>query len=328
MLDLNKILPCEELETKIYVVVGSTGAGKTSYVSGRVIRDSKKNGHQRFLDALLIVQALKKNGYPNLRLDHNMYFCNDYLLLDKKSGETAWDVDFVRLGMPNEKYKVQNIPYGSVVALREGDQTANANDNKTGLNEYLRALLKYHRHNKLTIIIDLQDFSRLTKELRLLVHKVIFVRRKKLYSIFGKVYKSKWWLREIDNTYLALLNSLTSLRVEVKEKSYVTKKKFVFWGNIHDYYDDHSGLPHFLNGVDHYDYIKKPRVELTRESIEDFCKSHPLVPPEEFKKGAKNIDLSKVDESVKKDIDALTKKFKDALYEKYRKGELYDEKNK
>lgn len=327
MFDLNKILPCEELNCKIIVVTGPTRCGKSSYVSARVKRDYVKNAKRRFQESLIIVNQLRDNGYPNARLDHNLYFANEWLLLDAKENITAWDCDFVKLGMPNEKYKVQNLPYGSVVALFECDQTANARDNTSGLNEYVRALLKYHGHNNLTIILDMQDFSRLAKEFRLFVHQVIFIEGKKSYRFFKWTYKTKWWCRVVDLAYLNFIKSLENLNIKVEEDSYMKETTFTFYGDIHKYYDHQSGFAYFYNGVDHFDYKKVERTELNRESIEDFCKRHPLVPPKDFKKGSsKDIKefVNSCPAEIKKSVDNLTKQFKDYLYDKFRKGEFND----
>lgn len=321
MFDLNKILPCEPLEPKIYVLCGPTGAGKTSLGSAKVIRDYKKNHKQRFLDSLALVQMLKNgdNSFKNLRLDHNLYFCSNYLKLDKKTNLTAWDVDFTRLGIPNSKYKVQNIPYGAVLFFPELDQLCNANDNRMGLNEFLRTFLKYHRHNNLTLILDMQDFSRLAKEFRKLVHKVIFVRKKKTFTFFKIPWKTKWYTNEIDMSYLNLMNSLEQFNIEIKEKSYMRRKTFTFYGNIHEYYDHQSGLAYFLNDLDHYDYISSPQGDFTKEGITKFVQAHPITPPDSFKKNSK-VNLENIDENIKKKVTNLTKQFKEYLYQNL-KGE-------
>ena len=140
---LNKILPCEDINLSIIVVTGKTRVGKSSYITARVIRDYLKNSNTRFQESSALVDQLRNNGYPNLRLDKNLYFANDTLILDPKTGKCAWDFDISKMGLPNNQYKVQNLPYGAVVVAFEADRQLNALDNRGGLNEYVRNFLKY-----------------------------------------------------------------------------------------------------------------------------------------------------------------------------------------
>lgn len=312
---LNKIFPLERTNCKIIVYVGPTGAGKSSGMKAFAIRDKLKYGKRRYLESLALVQHLQLNGYPNLHLDENLYFCSDYLLLDKKTGEEAWDVQFTKLGVPNEQYKVQNLPYGAFVVLPELDKDIHGNDNKGGINEYIRALLKYHRHNKLTILIDLQHFKRLAKELRDLVHYIYFVRGKKDFTLFGKVLMTKWKYIKIDYALYNLFDSLGELKIPVKREDLIRKESFRFFGNIYDYYDHETGLAYFLKDVDHYDYVKPVKNDFTKESIDRINELHPVVPPDEFKKNNKKMNIDNLDETIKKKVNSLTKQFKSYLYE-------------
>lgn len=322
MIDLNKIFPVSRIETGIYVIVGRTGGGKTSLGVGKLSRDYKKYGHQRFLESLALVERLRPNGYPNLRLDHNLYFCANFALLDKGKGVPCWQVDFTKLGFPNEQYEVQNLPYGAVVFIPECDQVCNARDTQgKGLNEFLRGFLKYHRHNKITLILDMQDFSRLNNEFRHLVHNVIYVKKKTSLILFGHTLLTIWKLIVFDISYLNLVASLNSLNIEVSEKSYLSKDRFIFFGDVHKYYENQSGLPYFLQKVDHYDYIESKPLELSREAIDEYVKSHPVVMPEEFKKQTKKLDKVEMSEDIKKKITELTKDFKNYLWESFGKGE-------
>lgn len=321
MFDFNKIMPVERIRPRIYVITGLTGTGKTSLGSAILKRDYLKYGRQRFQESLALINTLRNNGYPNLRLDANLYFCSNFLLLDKKQDIKAWDVDFTKLGLPNEKYKVQNLPYGAVCFFPDVDQVINSHDFRNGINEYLRGFLKYHRHNNLTLILDMQDFELLAKDIRRLVHYVIYVDKKKDYIIFKKPYKTKWYIRTLDLGYLNLIKSFEIANIEVKESSYLIPGTFTFYGNIHNYYDSESALPYFLNGVDHYDYKENEHFELSRESIEDFVNNHPYSPPDNFKKNSK-VDIENLPIETKKKIDNLTKQFKDYLYENLRKGEI------
>lgn len=324
---LNKILPCENLNLSIIVVTGPTRVGKSSYISARVRRDYLKNSQERFLASLMIVNQLRNNGYPNLRLDKNLYFANDWLCLDPKKGVNAWDFDVVKMGLPNKKYKVQNLPYGAVVVAFEADRQLNALDNRNGLNEYVRSLLKYHGHNKITLILDMQDFSRLAKEFRLLVHQIVYIKGKKSFRLFGKTLSTTWYTRVIDVAYLNLIKSLENFNIKIEEASYVKDCKFKYYGDIHQLYNAESGLAYFLDGVDHYDYVKVPTPKLDKDGIVEYLKRHPLIPPDSFKKG-KCQQLENAPEVVKTKIDAMvkenSKKLKDYLYEIYRKGEFND----
>ena len=312
---LDKILPLEKIDCEIIVFVGPTGAGKTSSVIAHGIRDYRKYGKKRFLESLALVQHLKLNGYPNLDLDKNLYFCSNYMDLDLRKHITAWDVDFTRLGVPNEKYKVQNLPYGAFILLPELDKDIHANDNKGGINEFIRALLKYKRHNKLTFLLDLQNFNRLAKELREFVNSIYFVRYKKDFSFFGHVFMTRWNYIKIDYVLYNLFNSLGNLQIPMPKIKFTKKERFYFFGNIYKYYDHQSGLAYFLKDLDHYDYIEPVKNDYTRESIELINELHPVIPPDEFKKGKNKINLDNLDEKIKTKINSLTKQFKNYLYE-------------
>ena len=125
--------------------------------------------------------------------------------------------------------------------------------------------------------------------------------------------------------YLNLIQSLENLHIQVEEANFVRYKKFKFYGDVHTRYNAESGLAYFLDGVDHYDYIPAKPMEYTFDGILDYLKRHPLIPPDSFKKG--NISkLENSPENIKQQIDKLakenSKKFKDYLYDLYRKGEL------
>lgn len=312
-----KRLPCS-----IIAVVGHTGVGKTSLCDAMAIKDYKKYCKERYFESLTVVQMLAKNGYKNLKLDKKnpLYFSNNVFLLNKKKNISTWDIDITRLGVPNSQYAVQNLPYGAVVVASEADIAANCNDNRGGINEFIRALLKYHRHNNLTIILDLQDFSRLAKDFRNLVTYIYFVRGKKSYNFFGHVFLTRWKFFKIDFSLLNMFDNLGFLKIPVKEKNYFSCETFNFWGNIYKRYDSQSGLSYFLSQIDHYDYIKPVAFNGSRESVNEYVLHHPIVPPDDFKKGVNTLDLSLLDDNTKKYVNRLTKQFKDSVYDYLRKG--------
>ena len=207
----------------------------------------------------------------------------------------------------------------------EADRQLNALDNRGGLNEFVRNFLKYHGHNRITLILDMQDFSRLAKEFRLFVHQLIYIEGKQSFRLFGRTLSTTWYYRDVDIAYLNLFQSLENLNVHIEIADFVKTGKFKFYGDVHTRYNAESGLAYFLDGIDHYDYIPSNPMEYTFEGVLEYLKRHPLLPPDSFKKGNKN-KLENLPEEIKKQIDKIskenTKKFKDCLYEMYKKGEI------
>ena len=152
-MNLAKELKKSPLPPGVYVVRGPQGVGKTSFCTALLCADYKKWAKYRTSQGKWLADIYYKSNKVRLDISDRLYFSNIKILLNKKKNLTTHYVDVQRLGLPNGDFEVQYLPRGSVVYIQEADVLLFCRDFAT-LNTYLINLLKYVRHNLLTVIFD------------------------------------------------------------------------------------------------------------------------------------------------------------------------------
>lgn len=299
MINLVQKMRCEPLESGVFVVRGPQGIGKTSFCASLLISDYKKWTKWRTEEGKALANAYYKDNRIKLNVSDRLYFSNIKILLDKRKKLYTHYVDVQRLGLPNPDFDVQYLPRGSVVYIQEADVLLFCRDFQD-LNIYLVNLLKYVRHNLLTIIFDCQVDSALDAAVRRLTVGIYHIENSfdGRFLLFWKV--RKWRFLYIKNQLNEVIKELATIGIRVK-LSVVERGKYRCFGNIFERYNSFSGVAYFLNGIEKcgYTYLEYPEESFKVEHIKAFVQAHPLERPDEMKR-QKNKDK---DERTKKKAD-------------------------
>lgn len=275
-MNLTKILKSAPFPPGLYAICGCQGAGKTSLATAILRTDYRYWRKWRYEQALSLAREYYAINGIRLDISETLYFSSPSILLDRRKGIKTHSIDLEQLGLPNDDYKVQYLPRGSVVFLHEVDVLAYCRDWQK-LDRYLRLLAKYCRHNLITIIFDLQVGGDLDKALRNLVIDRYFVFQSgvKRFLLFWR--RQTWEFVCIHNQVANALKELASFDIDFKVKI-VEYGKLRVWGDVFDCYNSFSGIPYFLYGIDKvgYEYKEQEEGDLSIEGIKAYCKAHPL----------------------------------------------------
>ena len=268
----------------MFGIFGCQGAGKTSLATAFLRTDYKYHRKWRTSQGKDLARRYYEANGIKLDVSDRLYFSNCKILLDKRRGLYTHEIELQRLALPNDDFEVQYLPRGSVVFIMEADVLAFCRDWES-LNNYLIDLLKYARHNLLTIIFDGQIGGALDKALRQLIVEIYYVVSSgiKRYWLFWKQQVWKYLL--IRNQLNAVAKELASVGVDIKIPV-VEWCKFSVRGNVFDCYNSFSGEAYFLKGIEKVGYVYSEHTEgdITVKGIERFWNAHPLARPEEMMK--------------------------------------------
>ncbi len=272
------------LPSGVYVVRGQQGVGKTSFCTALLRADYKKWRKWRTAQGQALADSYFRDNKIKLRVSDRLYFSNIKILLDKRRELYTHYIDVQRLGLPNPDFKVQYLPRGSVVYIQEADLLLFCRDYKT-LNTYLINLLKFVRHNLLTVIFDCQVDSALDIAVRRLTVGVYHIEKSYdgRFFLFWKV--RRWKFIYIHNQLNDVVKELATIGVKIK-LSVVERGRFRCLGNIFECYNSFSGVPYFLHGIEKtgYTYLPYPKETFKTHDVEAFVEAHPLSRPKENKK--------------------------------------------
>lgn len=283
----------EKLPVGLYAIIGKQGAGKTSSAVAMMCNDWKYHHLERYEETKSYINVLNDNGF-NLHLPKNktMYYSPDPVVLSKKPYVETWYIDPNKFKLPNLKQDVQYVPRGSVVFLPEFDNIIPCRDWKN-MDKYLIALAKYARHWGLVIIIDFQCWLQLDVSWRRLMMYTLFMydtytdyRFWLIKRIFHIPLKRRWKYIWCDNQLNAFVKDLADMVVEDKlvkrlKKQVTQDKGLVFKGCIFDRYNSTNGESYFLRGIKDYEYIPHEKFKMTPESVEEYCRTHPIEKPKQ-----------------------------------------------
>ena len=277
----------EPLPSGVFVVRGQQGVGKTSFCAALLKADFRRWTKWRSQQAKELADKYAAKNKVKLEISRRLYFTNIKILLDKKRKLYTHYVDVQRLGLPNPDFEVQYLPRGSVVYIQEADVLLFCRDYQS-LNVYLINLLKYVRHNLLTVIFDCQVDSALDAAVRRLTVGIYHIEESKdaRFFFFWKI--RKWKFIYIHNQLNEVVKELASVGVKIKV-SVVKRGRFFCFGNIFDHYNSFSGVPYFLHGIEKvgYKYLPHPVESLSINDINKFVEVHPLTRPDDMKRKKK-----------------------------------------
>ena len=215
-MNLTRVLKKEPLPVGFYNICGEQGAGKTSLATALLRTDYKRWCKYRYNLACEQAQEYYEANGIRLDIDKTLYFSSTEIILDSRRGIKTHEIDLERLGLPNPDYEVQYLPRGSVVFIMEADILAYCH-NWQSLSDYLRNLIKYCRHQKLTIIFDMQVGGDLAKSLRNLTMGIYYVFKSgiKRFLLFWKI--QKWQFLYVYNQRVNFVKEFTSIGLDVQK---------------------------------------------------------------------------------------------------------------
>lgn len=286
-MNLTKEIKKAPLVSGFYTICGEQGAGKTSFATAILRTDYRYWRKWRYQQGRALADDYEAKNGIELDISETLYFSNTPILLDRRKGIYTHEVDLQKLGLPNDDFEVQYFPRGSIIFIQEADVLAYCRD-WDSLNEYLRALIKYVRHNLLTIIFDMQYGGDLDKALRNLTVGSYYMYESgvKRWLLFWR--RQYWRFFFIRSQLNNAIKELSQLGVRFKIPV-VQRGKFRVFSDVFDCYDSFSGQRYFLKGIEKVGYLYREHVKggLTVEDINSFVVQHPLSRPVEVKKRKK-----------------------------------------
>lgn len=263
-------------DCELIVVTGQTGEGKTSLdcaIAQSIFRNKKfVKSTKKFYENLDGYSSKLKNSVLNQ--NHYIFSDVDFKLINKKGKVVDKSLDFdpreLRLPADFEKY-IYSV-YGGVYIIDEFTKIAE-NRNWQNLPDSIKNLMRYHRHNKLTIIVNLQDITDMDISLLKLFHRVIFINKSyRFYKLIItkrgpklKVCRTIWKVWE----YRGRKGILSAVKYEEPEpffkrlwriltfrQNFIVPKTYMFKGCIYDLYPSKSCRPYFYKNMPlNYKYI-------------------------------------------------------------------------
>lgn len=232
----------------ITIIFGAPGVGKTALNTYFALQHlDRKQAWEDVKSSQAIVQRLNNGGYNfTLPVKHLVY--SDYPITYKAydcAPRESFLVNGFRLGLPNEQHEVSLLPPGAFIHLSEGQRYFNSRMS-TSLSDFVSRFYEMHRHYGLTIYIDVQRSQLIDINIREVAARFIEVQSMKhKFDRNGFVKRSEWITREFDSSY-----ELDKYFEDGKPASIGKNVKYVFKGNIFDYYNSENCFPAFLARTD------------------------------------------------------------------------------
>lgn len=270
----------EDFSDRIITITGVQGQGKTSFVVDFIRELYKRQNKRRIKETNSFIDSLNstiENGIPCYNLSkspqgHYIYTAKPFsFILDKKGRVVTNSIDPERLGLPNNTGGFDHIPYGSIIIVDEADQIWPNRGWRNTPKETIE-LLKYVRHNHITLILLCQVMSNLDLKFRefTMMHFHFYSREIKPKRWFFKE-KFIWHFLVTYPQELLMVKALRDLGVE-SFKPTVQYWKYISKENPHKYYTSRSGLPLFLRGISDYFYEQGPIGNaLDRVNVNSYC---------------------------------------------------------
>lgn len=275
------------LEPGFYCLCGEQGAGKTSMAVALLSMDYKYHSEERIRIAQSRVNQLNHLGYKNLKLPEHVYFSNIELSLTKPLSKSdavrTHCVTVERFGLPNDEYDVQRFPLCSVVYISEADVWLYTSRWQS-VSKYIWNLIKYVRHNMMTVIFDVQVFDRLPIQLRKLCTDLIYITDSGYTPkrFFGLIKQRTHWIYNWSKPQMfTAMSELIKIGADIDVKKTSYNGAFTYKGNIYQQYDSFSGEMYFINGVEKVGYKvqQHPPKEYSPDGVRAYCQTLPLTSP-------------------------------------------------
>ncbi len=260
-------------------ILANTGVGKSSYVAARfgINRMHGDFARQSVRNATTIVNILNNGGFkvsPPPK-EHLVYAYNMKIRVRRPEfgSRESWDFDARKLGFKSDDFSPDYIyPYSTLIVdeMHELFDSRNWQEFPEETSRYLEQCRKVGIEPVFIAQSDNLGELRIRQLCEItLIKKLSFV-----YSKDGDIVKCVWTV-EIWDRYDDYKNGKPG-----------RSERYVFNGNIFNYFDTTSGKERFFYGLEKSDFSVKTekKVELTPESISEYAKKHPIIKKKEKKK--------------------------------------------
>lgn len=253
----------------IILILGETGAGKTSFGYSLAIKEMYNK--VRLKSARNIVYQLIEGGYKNLRLpdDHIVY--TDTAVTGRLFGHRprfSYLCSGRRFGLPTKTNNVDFYPPYAFIIFDEGQKDVDSR-NFRNLQDYVKRGWETNRHMEYTIVYISQTGN---------VDKILRDIANKIYVVVGKGQKfSEGKYKHIQSFWKYIeFDCFSNYEKWVSEgKPNLEEKTSLFDGNIQRCVDGHAFMPLWFRGRENSDFtkIKTKKVEMTVKSFNEFIKN-------------------------------------------------------
>ena len=244
------------VKSGIYLVLGETGAGKSSFMYAQVI--SEMFNKERYRLAKKLTNVLIDGGYKKLTLPLKHICYTEYSVKSSLVGKhkyVTWECNAKKFGLPNNKYKMDFYPPYSVIGFDESQSNFDSRNWKNTEDFHKRGW-ETNRHMYYYILFASQ-FGNVDKVLRNLVKGVYYITEKwQDWSKDKYPHIQSFWKYKFFESYVSFENwyqnrELKNYKEEVFcydgdiKKSYDGEVYKALWFKNREF-DNYSQIYHFL----------------------------------------------------------------------------------
>ena len=258
------------MKTGMELILGDTGAGKSSFMYANLITEMFDK--ERYISSKKITRNLILGGYTNLSLPPKHLCYSEYYVQSHIVGKPkyiTWQCSAKKFGLPNDEKEMDFYPPCSVIALDEV-QGKFENRNWMNLKDYYKRGWETNRHMLYHIFL-VSQFGNIDKDMRNLVVGIYYIEEKWQDWSKGKYpHLQSFWRYK----YFEDWASFESWYGD-KDKKKIKDKIFCFDGDIRKCYDGEAYRALWFKGRQFSNYTQKQTSPVipTIESYENFIKN-------------------------------------------------------
>ena len=255
------------MKTGMELILGDTGAGKSSFMYANLITEMFDKDRYRLAKG--ITKALISGGYLHLSLPPKHLCYSEYFVQSHVIGKpkyVTWQCCAKKFGIPNDEKEMDFYPPCSVIALDE-IQGKFENRNWKNLKDYYKRGWEINRHMLYHIML-VSQFGNVDKDMRNLVVGVYYIEKKWQEWSKGKYpYLQSFWQYKHFDDWASFEDWYSN-----REKKKVKDEIFKFDGDIRKCYDGEVYRALWLKGRKDSNYSQTQNVPVvpTVESYDNF----------------------------------------------------------
>lgn len=259
------------MQTGIYLILGDTGAGKSSFMYANIIKEMFNK--ERYRTAKGITESLINGGYENLSLPPKHLCYTEYFVQSRLVGKPkriTYECNAKKFGIPNDKLEMDFYPPCAVIGLDE-IQGKFENRNWKNLSDCYKRGWEINRH-MLYYVLLVSQFGNVDKDLRNIAVGIYYIEKKwQDWSKDKYPHIQSFWQYKFFDDWANFEKWYTNRDL----KNY-KEDTFCFDGDIRKCYDGEVYRALWLKGREKANFTQKlnKRVVPTIESYNEFIKSY------------------------------------------------------